>query len=50
MASDPQWIYIDLGETKITVDFAAQSARYIKVVQTGSASNWWSIREFTVNN
>jgi phage-related protein len=33
---------------KITVDFAAQSARYIKVVQTGSTSSWWSIHEFRV--
>jgi beta-glucosidase len=32
----------------ITVQFPAQSARYIKVVQTGSASNWWSIAEFNV--
>jgi chitodextrinase len=32
----------------ITVDFAAQSARYIKVVQTGTASSWWSIQEFNV--
>ncbi|MCD1261171.1 discoidin domain-containing protein [Paenibacillus athensensis] len=32
----------------ITVDFAAQSARYIKVVQTGTASSWWSINEFNV--
>jgi chitodextrinase len=35
---------------KITVNFATQTARYIKVVQTGSASNWWSIREFNVYN
>jgi len=33
---------------KITVDFTTQNARYIKVVQTGSASNWWSIVEFDV--
>ncbi|UJF32496.1 discoidin domain-containing protein [Paenibacillus hexagrammi] len=32
----------------ITVDFPAQSARYIKVVQTGTASNWWSIHEIAV--
>jgi hypothetical protein len=30
----------------ITVQFPAQSARYIKVVQTGSSSSWWSIAEF----
>ncbi|HEX7056475.1 MAG TPA: discoidin domain-containing protein [Bacilli bacterium] len=34
----------------VTVTFPAQSARYIKVVQTGSASYWWSIREFYVMN
>jgi len=28
--------------------FPAQSARYIKIVQTGTASNWWSIRELNV--
>lgn len=33
---------------KVTVDFAVQTARYIKVVQTGNASNWWSISEFDV--
>ncbi|WEK55047.1 MAG: discoidin domain-containing protein [Candidatus Cohnella colombiensis] len=32
----------------ITVSFTAQNARYIKVVQTGVASNWWSIRELNV--
>ncbi|OBZ15737.1 hypothetical protein A8L34_28505 [Bacillus sp. FJAT-27264] len=33
----------------ITVNFAAaQTARYIKVVQTGTASNWWSIRELNL--
>jgi len=34
----------------ITVDLVAQSAQYIKVVQTGTASSWWSIREFNVYN
>jgi len=32
----------------VTADFAAQTARFIKVVQTGTVSNWWSIREFNV--
>jgi len=32
----------------VTVTFATQSARYIKVVQTGSVGNWWSIHEFNV--
>ncbi|MFC5467297.1 discoidin domain-containing protein [Cohnella suwonensis] len=30
--------------------FATQTARYIKVVNTGSAGNWWSIAEFNVYN
>jgi hypothetical protein len=33
---------------KITVNFTTQNARYIKVVQTGSASNWWSVVELDV--
>ena len=32
------------------VSFKAQTARYIKVVNTGSAGNWWSIAEFNVYN
>jgi len=32
----------------ITVQFPTQTARYIKVVQTGAASNWWSIAELNV--
>jgi hypothetical protein len=32
----------------IAVQFPMQSARYIKVVQTGSASWWWSIAELNV--
>jgi lysophospholipase L1-like esterase len=34
------------GSQVINVTWAAQSARYIKVEQTGSAGNWWSIAEF----
>lgn len=33
----------------ITASFPEQTARYIKVVQTGTASNWWSIRELNVH-
>ena len=29
----------------ITATFPAQQARYLKIVQTGSASSWWSIAE-----
>jgi hypothetical protein len=32
----------------VTVTFPTQTARYVKVVQTGAASNWWSIAEFNV--
>ncbi|WP_246362135.1 family 16 glycosylhydrolase [Paenibacillus alba] len=34
----------------ITVNFASKTARYIKVVQTGTGTNWWSVREFNVYN
>jgi len=34
----------------LTIDFAAQTARYIKIVQTGSASYWWSAYELNVYN
>ncbi|MEW9702223.1 discoidin domain-containing protein [Paenibacillus sp. SI8] len=32
----------------ITIGFPAHNARYIKVVQTGTSSSWWSIREVWV--
>ena len=31
-----------------TINFPAQTARYIRVTQTGSSSGWWSIHEFYV--
>ena len=34
----------------VTSTFTARSARYIKVVQTGSSTSWWSINEFYVYN
>ena len=35
----------------VTVNFATQTARYIKVVQTGTVTpNWWSLYEFNVYN
>jgi beta-glucosidase len=35
----------------VTISFATQTARYIKVVQTGSVTpNWWSLYEFNVYN
>ena len=33
----------------VTATFARQTARYIKVVQTGGSSYWWSIGELNVN-
>ncbi len=32
----------------VTASFAAKTARYIKIVQTGTNSSWWSIRELNV--
>ncbi len=34
----------------VTIPFAAQTARYVKIVQTGAASYWWSIAELNVYN
>jgi hypothetical protein len=35
----------------VTINFATQTARYIKVVQTGTVTpNWWSLYEFNVYN
>ena len=36
----------------ITITFAAQSARYIKIVRSGGAgsANWWSIAELNVKH
>ncbi|GAB3255154.1 discoidin domain-containing protein [Nocardioides dilutus] len=36
------------GQPTQVATFATQTARYIKVVNTGSAGNWWSITEFNV--
>jgi hypothetical protein len=38
------------GQPLQVASFPAQTARYIKVVSTGSAGNWWSIAEFNVYN
>jgi hypothetical protein len=32
----------------VTVTFLPQTERYVRIVQTGSASNWWSIAEINV--
>ena len=34
----------------ITINFAIQTARYLKIVQTGSVGNWWSLHELNVYN
>lgn len=36
------------GQPTQVATFATQTARYIKVVSTGSAGNWWSIAELNV--
>ncbi|MDR6688259.1 O-glycosyl hydrolase [Arthrobacter sp. 1088] len=36
------------GQQIQAVSFPTQTARYIKVINTGSAGNWWSIAEFSV--
>jgi beta-glucosidase len=33
---------------KVTVTFPAKTARYLKVVQTGTSTSWWSIAELNV--
>jgi len=32
----------------VTITFPQQTARYLRIVETGSASSWWSIHELTV--
>jgi hypothetical protein len=36
------------GQATQEVSFPTQTARYVKVVNTGSAGSWWSITEFNV--
>ena len=36
------------SSSPILVYFAQTTARYVKIVQTGTASNWWSIAELTM--
>ena len=33
---------------QLSITIAGSDARYLKIVQTGSAPNWWSIGELTV--
>jgi hypothetical protein len=32
----------------ITVSFASRTNRYIRIVQTGTSTSWWSINEIDV--
>lgn len=34
----------------VTINFATQTARFIRIVQTGSVGNWWSLHELNVYN
>ena len=36
------------GSPLTTINFPPQTARYFRILQTGSASNWWSIHELDV--
>jgi hypothetical protein len=36
------------GPGVLTIAFPTQTARFVGIVQTGKASNWWSIAEFNV--
>lgn len=36
------------GSAAIVTDFAPQTARYVKVVQTGTSTSWWSIAELNL--
>ncbi len=33
-----------------SIKFPLQTARYLKIVQTGTSVNWWSVAELTVSN
>ncbi|MGM0885194.1 MAG: discoidin domain-containing protein [Bacillota bacterium] len=36
------------GQTVRLATFPTQTARYIKVISTSNAGNWWSVHEFKV--
>jgi hypothetical protein len=38
------------GQQIQLASFPTQTARYIKVISTGSSGNWWSIAEFNAYN
>src|SRR6202011_1537140 len=39
--------YVGAGQV-VNISFPTQLARYIRVIDLGSAGNWWSIYEFNV--
>lgn len=42
-------VVIGAGRSQgVSVTFANQTARYIRVIQTGNASQWWSLHEFNL--
>jgi len=45
------WVTVASGtnnDANLLVEFPVQFARYIKIVQTGTSSSWWSIHELKV--
>lgn len=48
-ATDWTTVATGTGSTPaVLVPFPVQTARYLKITQTGTASNWWSIQELNV--
>ncbi len=37
------------GSSLTTIKFSDESARYLKITQTGSSSSWWSIHEISIS-
>ena len=50
-SDDTNWTTVATGtgsSQAVLVTFPVQVARYLKIVQTGTATNWWSIQEMNV--
>jgi len=48
---DAAWTTIASGYgfgQKMVLELGTQTARYVKIVQTGTSSSWWSIKEFNL--
>ena len=39
-----------IGSPLTTIDFVVQTPRYLRILQTGTATNWWSIHELNVSS